>query len=133
MYKRQHGQLLVDGDEVTVTIASAGHPPPLVCRGACVEQVVARGTLLGVYPDIELTETTVRLDRGDMMVFYTDGVTEARGVDGFYGNDRLRDFVTSAPARTAEALADALLSEVVNFQQGRLHDDVALLVLEATS
>jgi len=60
-------------------------------------------------------------------------VTEARGVDGFYGNDRLRAFVSSSPARTADALADALLAEVVDFQQGRLHDDVALLVLEATS
>jgi len=128
-----HARLVVDGDGVTVTMASAGHPPPLVCRGAFVEPVVARGTLLGVYPDIELTETTVRLDHGDIMVFYTDGVTEARGVDGFYGNDRLRAFVSSAPSWTADALADALLAEVVDFQQGRLHDDVALLVLEATS
>jgi serine phosphatase RsbU (regulator of sigma subunit) len=85
-----------------------------------------------VYPDIELTETTVRLDHGDIMIFYTDGVTEARGVNGFYGNDRLASLVAGAPTPTAEALADALLADVVGFQQGRLHDDVALLILEAT-
>ena len=127
-----HGRLHVDGDGATVTLASAGHPPPLVRRGGNVEAVAASGTLLGVYPDIELTETTVRLDRGDMMVLYTDGVTEARGVNGFYGNDRLTELVASAPAPTADALADALIADVVGFQQGRLHDDVALLVLEAT-
>ena len=97
-----------------------------------MEAVAAPGTLLGVYPDIELTETTVRLDRGDMMVLYTDGVTEARGVDGFYGNDRLATLVAAAPTPTADALADALLADVVGFQQGRLHDDVAMLILEAT-
>ena len=127
-----HGRLHVDGDGATVTLASAGHPPPLVRRGGNVEAVAASGTLLGVYPDIELTETTVRLDRGDMMVLYTDGVTEARGVNGFYGTDRLATLVATAPAPTADALADALLADVVGFQQGRLHDDVALLILEAT-
>ncbi len=59
-----HGLLTVDADGATVTIASAGHPPALVRRGGNVEAVAAPGTLLGVYPDIELTETTVRLDRG---------------------------------------------------------------------
>ena len=66
------------------------------------------------------------------MIFYTDGVTEARGVNRFYGNDRLTELVASAPAPTADTLADALIADVVGFQQGRLHDDVALLVLEAT-
>ena len=66
------------------------------------------------------------------MVFYTDGVTEARGVNGFYGDDRLTTLVAAAPTPTADALADALLADVVGFQQGRLHDDVALLILEAT-
>jgi serine phosphatase RsbU (regulator of sigma subunit) len=127
-----HGRLNVDGDGATITVANAGHPPPLVRRGGNVQAVVAPGTLLGVYPDIELTETTVRLDRGDMMVLYTDGVTEARGVNGFYGNDRLTSLVAAAPTRSAGTLADMLLADVVGFQQGRLHDDVALLVLEAT-
>ena len=40
--------------------------------------------------------------------------------------------MASAPAPTADTLADALIADVVGFQQGRLHDDVALLVLEAT-
>jgi serine phosphatase RsbU (regulator of sigma subunit) len=132
-----HGRLAVDPDGATVELASGGHPPALVRRatgtGVRVEPVVAPGTLLGVYADIELTELTVRLDRGDMMVLYTDGVTEARGVDGFYGTDRLTRLVASSAAGSAEALADELLADVVAFQDGRLRDDVAILVLEAAS
>jgi len=67
-----------------------------------------------------------------MMVLYTDGVTEARGVDGLYGPDRLTRFLRSSGASSADAVADALLAEVTAFQQGRLRDDVAILVVEAT-
>jgi serine phosphatase RsbU (regulator of sigma subunit) len=87
--------------------------------------------VLGVFTDVELTQVTVRLDTGDMMVLYTDGVTEARGVDGFYGAGRLTRFLARSPAATAEALADDLLGDVVAFQQGRLRDDVAILVVAA--
>ena len=105
--------------------------PPLVRRAAQVAPVLAPGTLLGVYADIELTEVTVRLEHGDMMVLYTDGVTEARGVDGFYGGQRLTRVVRSSPA-SADAVADNLLGDVIAFQQHRLRDDVAVLVVEAT-
>jgi serine phosphatase RsbU (regulator of sigma subunit) len=126
-----HARLQVDDDGAAVALASAGHPPPLVRRGARVEPVLAPGTLLGVYPDVELTEASFRLDRGDMMVLYTDGVTEARGVDGFYGADRLTRIVGSAAA-SADAVADDLLGDVVAFQRERLRDDVAVLVVEAS-
>jgi serine phosphatase RsbU (regulator of sigma subunit) len=127
-----HGQLTVDPDGATVRLVNAGHPPPMLLRGARVEQVREHGTLLGVFPAVELTEVTVRLGRGDMMVLYTDGVTEARGVDGLYGPDRLTRFLRSSGASSADAVADALLAEVTAFQQGRLRDDVAILVVEAT-
>jgi serine phosphatase RsbU (regulator of sigma subunit) len=125
------GQLSVDANGADLTVANAGHPAPLVRRRAGVERLSAPGTLLGVYPDIELTETTVRLDRGDIMVLYTDGVTEAHGVNGYYGEERLRAVVGSSPA-SAQLIADDLLADVVAFQQGRLHDDIAVLVLQVT-
>ena len=125
-----HAQLAVDPDGATVRLASAGHPPPLLRRGPRVEPVLAPGTLLGVYAEVELTQVNFRLERGEMMVLYTDGVTEARGVDGFYGADRLSRVVRSAGA-SAEAVADELLGDVVAFQREQLRDDVALLVVEA--
>ena len=125
-------QLTVDADGAAVRLASAGHPPLLIRRGDRVESMPAPGTLLGVYPDVDLTEVTFRLDRGDMMMLYTDGVTEARGVDGMYGTERLTRLLRSSPAGPADAVADALLDDVVGFQRGRLRDDVAILVVEVT-
>ena len=126
-----HAEIMVDADGATVRLASAGHPPVLVRRGDRVEPVTAPGTVLGVYADIELAEVTFRLDRGDMMVLYTDGVTEARGVDGFYGTERLTRLIRSTSTEPADAVAEALLDDVVGFQRGRLRDDVAILVVEA--
>jgi sigma-B regulation protein RsbU (phosphoserine phosphatase) len=114
-----------------VQLVTAGHPPPLLRRGGNVAPVGATGTLLGVYPDITLTEVTVELDRGDMLVLYTDGVTEARGVDGFYGTERLAAAVGAPRDATADTVAEALLTDVVAFQRGKLRDDVAILVIEA--
>jgi serine phosphatase RsbU (regulator of sigma subunit) len=126
-----HAQIEVDAAGATVRLAGAGHPPPLVRRGDQVEAVALSGTLLGVYPEVDLLATTVRLDPGDMLVLYTDGVTEARGVDGFYGADRLTRVVSTQASGGAEALAERLLADVVAFQHGRPRDDIALLVVEA--
>jgi serine phosphatase RsbU (regulator of sigma subunit) len=126
-----HGSLTITGERVTLQLANAGHPPPLVRRAGRVEPVLAPGMLLGVYPDIVATEVTVELATGDMMVLYTDGVTEARGVDGFYGPTRLATTVGSPDHSTADELAGALLADIVAFQRDRLRDDVAILVIEA--
>ncbi|MBN9113315.1 MAG: SpoIIE family protein phosphatase [Pseudonocardia sp.] len=137
-----------DDGTATVTLAGAGHPPALVRRrppveprhdsatevasGCGVEVVELSGTLLGVFAEVVTPSATFRLGPGDMMVLYTDGVTEARGVDGFYGMQRLTQVVGAAGPRSAEELADALMADVVGFQHGVLRDDVALLVVEVS-
>lgn len=128
-----HGQLTLTPDGATVQLASGGHPPPLVIRGGRIETVRAEGTLIGIYPTIAPDQVTVHLARGDMMVLYTDGVTEARGVDGFYGGERLATTLSSAASGGADQVAAALLDDVASFQQGRLRDDVAILVLQVTA
>ena len=66
-------------------------------RDGRAEPVHAPGTLLGIYPDVTLTEVTFDLHHGEIMVLYTDGVTEARGSEGLYGAERLA--ARSRPAR----------------------------------
>ncbi len=127
-----HGLLTLTRQGASVRLANAGHPPPLVVRDGAVTPVDAPGTLLGIYPDVALTEVSVELRRGEMIVLYTDGVTEARGVKGFYGADRLARLVGSVEHPAAGTVADRLLADVEEFQQGRLRDDVAILVIEAT-
>ncbi len=126
-----HGRLTLTAAGASVRLANAGHPPPLLVREGQVTSLDAPGTLLGIYQDVEITEVAIELRPGDMMVLYTDGVTEARGVDGFYGAERLSRLVSSVEHPCARTVADRLLADVEEFQRGVLRDDVAILVIEA--
>jgi serine phosphatase RsbU (regulator of sigma subunit) len=125
-----HAALTVGPAGVTVTLVNSGHPPGLALRGDRVESITVPGTLVGVYPDLSLAEVEVRLAPGDTLLFYTDGVTEARGAQGFYGSARLEAFLASFAGESVDVIADGIIAEVSDFQDGRLRDDVALLVLQ---
>ena len=126
-----HARILVEADGATVTLVNGGHLPPLLLRGSKVEVVDLPGTLLGVYPDLALTKLDIRLEPGDVFVLYTDGVTEARGRDGFYGSDRLVSILASCAGCSIDGIADAILDDALRFQDGRARDDIAVLVVEA--
>jgi serine phosphatase RsbU (regulator of sigma subunit) len=114
-----------------LTVARGGHPAPLLLRvDGSVDAVDPPGKVLGVFPDPELGDRTVRLEAGDAAVFYTDGIIEARGPDGsFFGEERLRDFLRPCAGLKASALAERLRDVVLKYGEGNLHDDLAILVL----
>jgi PAS domain S-box-containing protein len=114
-----------------LTVARGGHPAPLLLRvDGSVDAVDPPGKVLGVFPDPELGDRTVRLEAGDAAVFYTDGIIEARGPDGsFFGEERLRDFLRPYAGLEASALAERLRDVVLKYGEGNLHDDLAILVL----
>jgi hypothetical protein len=116
---------------VGLDVSRAGHPAPLlVGADGTVEEVSCPGRALGVFPDAELDDARMRLMPGETLVFYTDGVTEARAPDGdFFGEDRLRDFVRTHAGEPAAELAAGLKRAVLDFQEGFPSDDLALLVL----
>ncbi len=124
-----HASLTVEPTGVVVALVNGGHPPGLVLRGGRVESIPVPGTLLGVYPDLNLTEVRVPLAPGDTLVLYTDGVTEARGPDDFYGAERLEALLASFAGQSPDVIVDGILAEVSDFQNGRLRDDVALLAV----
>jgi PAS domain S-box-containing protein len=115
-------------------LASGGHPHPVLVRaGGAAEEVEVRGTLLGVQPDPPLEEVALELDPGDVLISYTDGVTDARDARGTrFGEERLLaavDAAVSAGARDAESLAGALDATVRDFEDEGRRDDRAILVL----
>jgi PAS domain S-box-containing protein len=116
---------------VGVDVSRAGHPPPLVIRSeGTVEEVGSSGRVLGVFPDSELVDTSLRLMPGEALVLYTDGVTEARSPDGdFFGEGRLRQLLRSCAGCNAETLARRIKGAVLDFQDGYPRDDLAVLVL----
>ena len=127
---------------VRVTLALGGHPQPLVrWLDGSVTVVGQPGTALGLLSRVEIKEETIQLQPGEVLVAYTDGVTEARrGVDQF-GEQRLADMVaaaagglrgatgTAAAALVADAVADRVLEAVTDYAEDR--DDVAVLVVVA--
>lgn len=122
---------LDDAGGVGLDVSRAGHPPPLLVRpDGTVEEVSCPGRTLGVFADAELTDTHTRLMPGETVIFYTDGVTEARDPSGtFFGEERLRRFAAAHARTSAEDLARTLKNTILDFQDGHPRDDLALLVL----
>jgi GAF domain-containing protein len=125
-----YGVLDVGPQGVSVTMAAAGHPSPLVVRadGAIVE-VPCRGTLLGVYDDVRHTAAEVALGAGDALVAFTDGVIEARRGDQFFGDEGVRAALGATAGHTAPQMADALVDAVQAHTHSAPTDDVAVLVV----
>nr|WP_238355213.1 PP2C family protein-serine/threonine phosphatase [Kribbella sandramycini] len=120
------GGLLVD-------VAVAGHAPPLVARaGGDVEEVACDGAVLGVVPVAEYPVTTVRLAPGDQIVLFTDGIEEARGESGFYGQERLLELLGRYAGAGADVTCAAIEQDVLEHLDGRAHDDIAVLALGCT-
>ncbi|HEX2183665.1 MAG TPA: SpoIIE family protein phosphatase [Rubrobacteraceae bacterium] len=112
-------------------VARGGHPPPLVVRAdGTVEAMMPHGRALGVFLDPRLTVQDIRLGPGDAAVFYTDGITEARGPDGsFFGEERLHSLLRSCAGLDAQAIAERLKNVTLEYSEGNPRDDLAVLVL----
>jgi serine phosphatase RsbU (regulator of sigma subunit) len=116
----------------TANVACAGHPVPLIRRSnGVVEPVDCEGTALGLFPRVEVTDTAVRLYGGDLLIAYTDGVTDARnpGTGQLFGIERLLAVLKEAGSASAQEAADALGNAALDWQGGMARDDVAILAL----
>jgi PAS domain S-box-containing protein len=112
------------------TVATAGHPLPLVLRADGRTDWIGRpGRMLGPFADTNLEDQTLALAAGDALVLYTDGVTEARAGSELFGEERLRRTLAAMPGASAAALAARVEEAVTAFQAGPLRDDMAVLVL----
>jgi PAS domain S-box-containing protein len=122
--------LVETGDELAkVTIASAGHPLPLLRRpGAAPDALGGHGVLLGVDGDEDWTEASVEVADGDTLLFYTDGVTETPGEGARFGELRLCEAMARA-ADGPEALVAEIERSLRDFQAGETLDDRAMLAL----
>jgi serine phosphatase RsbU (regulator of sigma subunit)/CHASE3 domain sensor protein len=129
--------LVLVGDTVTpeVRYSSAGHPEPLLRRAGrtSVERLQPTGPLLtSVTGEADWRTETVRLDVGDWLIAYTDGVVDSRGQDGEeFGLERLEELVLDA-AGGANELATAAMRSMIRFQP-RGRDDRTLVVLRRTA
>jgi PAS domain S-box-containing protein len=116
------------GGEVKAEVVLAGHPPPLHLRRGSAEPVGAFAPFLGAYGQGEWTPVTVRLQEGDQLVLYTDGVIDTVGKRERFGEERL--------VRTLRGAADAadsvarIEAAVRGFASGPQVDDIAVIAVE---
>ncbi|MGE5243179.1 MAG: PP2C family protein-serine/threonine phosphatase [Betaproteobacteria bacterium] len=115
-----------------VRLVNAGHMPPLLVKPGDIAELPRGSIALGIVPDADFLEQRVELQPGEVLVVYSDGVTEAMNAAGdFFGDERLRAALKAAGGGTAEqagrsvlAAADAFIGDAHAF------DDLSLLVLK---
>jgi serine phosphatase RsbU (regulator of sigma subunit) len=123
-------RLDLEPDGVCATVASGGHPCPLILRSTgLVEQLGAPGTLLGVVPEVRLTDRTTRLAPGDAVIFFTDGLTEAGAPTNVWSPAQLEAAVAGARHQTARGIVDHLTRSALGDAAAPLRDDIAVLAL----
>lgn len=110
-----------------VRIAVAGHPPPLLVDGERVSEIATADPVLGAFADGEWRIGHSQVEPGQQLVVITDGIIEAAGSGGRFGEERLRTHLAGAsnPAHVVQRLEGALHA----FAEGTLDDDAAILAI----
>jgi serine phosphatase RsbU (regulator of sigma subunit)/anti-sigma regulatory factor (Ser/Thr protein kinase) len=124
---------VLDPERAVLEYANAGHVPPIVYRATSddTEWLGEGGIALGIEDDADYKAGRVELDPGDMVMFYTDGVTEAPRLGRPFGQGRLTDIVKEYGVGSPGELVQAIRRSVQSWTaQNELRDDIALLVFQ---
>ncbi len=116
-----------------IVIANAGHNRPFLHRASdsATFEVKTRGLVLGAFEEITLEEREISLDLGDLILLYSDGVTDATNSEGdTFGEEQLRQVVRHNAGLSAQALLDAILAAIERFTGGAAqYDDMTLVAV----
>ena len=143
---------LLDFAQATFTVTNAGHNPPILCRmNGSIEKMESGGLLIGMMPGLVYQQETVEFRPGDVLVLYTDGVTEAEGpfeiqeggqvprseeeegevFENMFGEARLIDTIQEHAHASAMEIREAVLEAVTRHAAGvPQSDDVTLVVIK---
>ena len=127
---------VLDASRKVLTYVNAGHNPPMLFSSGTsgVTLLEAQGIALGVIDTIDLESVTVPLHPGDVVVLYTDGVTEATNDrDEEYGVTRLSDIVMASRDLPAREIITTIVEDVIRFTGARPQfDDITLMILKVS-
>ena len=122
---------------VRLTLATGGHPAPLLLRAdGTVEEVATSGTLIGVLPEMIVQPATVELAPGELCLLFSDGLTEARGGPTGteqYGEARLHDALSTCRGISGAEAVERVRRLLADWTRGGAHDDIAMLAVRAPS
>ncbi len=120
---------VLDRSDGAFQYCNAGHPSPLVVGEGGVRMLGQHCAILGAFEEVPYDVSVESLAPGEVFVAVTDGVTEARRGSELFGHERLADALKRLHGTPLEELPDALLSEVLEYAGGRLHDDVVIMCI----
>jgi sigma-B regulation protein RsbU (phosphoserine phosphatase) len=122
------GVLAADG---TLSYCNAGHNSPMLIGKRGVRRLEEGGVILGMFEDVTYEDGMARLDPGDIIVVFSDGVSEALSVtDEEFGEKRLQQLIERNPDASPQEMLDQVLAAVRDFTRGAVqNDDVTALVV----
>ncbi|MEI6206164.1 MAG: SpoIIE family protein phosphatase [Desulfuromonadales bacterium] len=117
-----------------LTYSNAGHNHPLIHRKgeiSCIE-LDTEGLIIGVKPSVVFEERSIELVSGDVLLFFTDGLTEAHNQDGDpFGTERICRHLDNVTSLSAREIIDSFYNEIFEFTgSGTLQDDVSIVALK---
>jgi serine phosphatase RsbU (regulator of sigma subunit) len=117
--------------EGVLTYCNAGHNPPLVIGGAGLRRLETGGPVVGLLPNAGFEAGTIRLDPGDLVVVFTDGVSEAFNPAGEeFGEARVVEAAAAAPVASPDRIVDGIMAAVRAFTAGAVQsDDITVMVI----
>jgi sigma-B regulation protein RsbU (phosphoserine phosphatase) len=121
---------VLDARNFRFTYCNAGHPPGLVLRGGEVRELASDNMVLGVSPEEDYAQSVVQLERGDLLLLYTDGLPDARNFrNEAFGRSRVVEAFKKG-GETAEIVAQNILWEMRKFVgMTKPVDDVTMIVV----
>lgn len=121
---------LYDEAQQALTYTNAGHLPPLLMRDGSFEKLQPNGTVVGAFPAAKYGEETVRLEPGDILVAYTDGIVEPENTYGeMFGEGRLQELLARHARADSEEMMARVMEAVVQWTgSSELQDDMTMLV-----
>jgi sigma-B regulation protein RsbU (phosphoserine phosphatase) len=121
---------LYDDSTGTLRYTNAGHLPPILVRNGAATRLEVNGTVMGAFPFAQYEESVVHLEPGDLLVCFTDGITEPENeYDEMFGEDRLVELVTKNAEREEEKIMAIILESVRQWTGSpELQDDMTLLL-----
>lgn len=129
--------MILDAAAGKLTVARAGHEPPLFCRGGALSEIAPPGMAVGIDTgelfDSVLADCVQLMLPGDAVVIYTDGITEAQDPGGReFGREPLEEAILASAPSGAKAIADAIVERLDRFRgSAEQSDDITLITLYA--
>ncbi|HTS37144.1 MAG TPA: GAF domain-containing protein [Candidatus Solibacter sp.] len=123
-----------DDEERTLTVANSGLPRPIYVHGGVNEVIEATGLPLGLFDEADYDEFTFRMKAGDMFVFFSDGILDARNRKGeMFGRGRVEKIVSECTGQSADCVVTSLFKAVAEHSAGaETFDDQTVVAIRVS-